>query len=79
MLIHDAVLEFLICGNTRVIASSFNTAMERLNKRDKQTRKSGYETQFEVSSYGIIITDQSFSIIQTCAIILGTRSGFTQA
>lgn len=50
MLIHDAVLEFLICGNTRIIASSFNKAKDHLNKCNKQTGKSGYETQFEVSS-----------------------------
>ena len=50
MLIHDAVLEFLICGNTRVIASSFNVAMDSLNKCDKQTGKTGYEIQFEVRS-----------------------------
>ena len=50
MLIHDAVLEFLICGNTRIIASSFNAAMDHLSKCNKQTGKSGYETQFEVNS-----------------------------
>lgn len=49
MLIHDAVLEFLICGNTRIMASNFSTTMENLNKLNKQTGKSGYETQFEVS------------------------------
>ena len=49
MLIHDAVLEFLICGNTRIMASNFSKAMENLKKRNKQTGKSGYETQFEVS------------------------------
>lgn len=49
MLIHDAVLEFLICGNTRIMASGFSTAMDNLNKCNKQTGKSGYETQFEVS------------------------------
>ena len=29
---------------------SFNTAIENLKKCNKQTGKSGYETQFEVSS-----------------------------
>lgn len=49
MLIHDAVLEFLICGKTRIMASGFSTAMDNLNKINRQTGKSGYETQFEVS------------------------------
>lgn len=48
MLIHDAVLESLICGNTRVIASSFSKAMDQLYQVNKETGKSGYETQFEV-------------------------------
>ena len=49
MLIHDAVLEFLICGKTRIMASGFSTAMDNLNKINRQTGKSGYVTQFEVS------------------------------
>ena len=48
MLIHDAVLESLICGNTRVIASSFSTAMDQLSQVSKLTGKTGYEIQFEV-------------------------------
>lgn len=55
MLIHDAVLESLICGNTRVMASSFSMAMDNLCQLNQQTGKSGYEMQFEVSLIHVAI------------------------
>ena len=58
MLIHDAVLESLICRNTRVMASNFHRAVEQLSQLDGQTGKSGYETQFEVSFSVHVYFDQ---------------------
>ena len=46
--IHDAVLEWLICGDTKISAGEMKRAMERLAQRDIQTEENGYDTQFKV-------------------------------
>ena len=48
-LIHDAVLEAVICGDTHIDTSDLRKAMDRLTKNDKNhSGKSGFEKQFEV-------------------------------
>jgi hypothetical protein len=74
MLIHDAILEFLICGNTRIMASGFSTAMDNLNKCNKQTGKSGYETQFEVS----LSLQTEINCYTIVPLYLGVGTGFTK-
>ena len=46
--IHDAVLEWLICGDTKIPAGEMKRAMERLSQKEAQTGQSGYDTQFKV-------------------------------
>jgi len=48
VLIHDAVLESLMCGNTQIPAASIKKALVRLSNVVPDTNRSGYETQFNV-------------------------------
>ena len=50
--IHDAALEFLICGETQIPASDLRLTVEKLSQTDKKTGKSEYETEFHVSMFG---------------------------
>ena len=44
--VHDAVLEALICGDTRIPASDLHQAIQRLNEANE--RNTGFERQFQV-------------------------------
>ena len=47
--IHDAVLEALICGDTRIPASDLRQLVERLTLTDEENGgKTGFEQQFQV-------------------------------
>ena len=46
--IHDAVLEWLICGDTKIPAGEMKRAMERLLQKEIHTGENGYDTQFKV-------------------------------
>ena len=46
--IHDAVLESLTCGDTQIPASGLAGAIEKLKQKDKETGRTGFETQFHV-------------------------------
>ena len=47
--IHDAVLEALICGDTRIPASDLRQVVESLTQRDEENGgKTGFEQQFQV-------------------------------
>ena len=46
--IHDAVLESLTCGDTQIPASGLSGAIEKLKEKDRETGKTGFETQFHV-------------------------------
>ena len=48
MFIHDVVLESLTCGNTQIDANNLTSTVARLGKKDEQTGKTGFETQFNV-------------------------------
>ena len=48
MFIHDAVLESLTCGDTQIPASGLSGAIEKLKEKDRETGKTGFETQFHV-------------------------------
>ena len=47
--IHDAVLESLTCGDTQIPASGLSGAIKKLKQKDRETGKTGFETQFHVS------------------------------
>ena len=42
------MLEWLICGDTKIPAGEMKRAMERLFQTEIQTGQNGYETQFKV-------------------------------
>ena len=46
--IHDAVLESLICGDTQIPASGLSSAIEKLKEKDRESGRTGFETQFHV-------------------------------
>ena len=50
--VHDAVLEALICGDTRIPASELHQAVQRLKQKDEANEgKTGFEQQFEVNNF----------------------------
>ena len=49
--IHDAVLESLTCGDTQIPASGLSSAIKKLKEKDRVTGRTGFETQFHVSSF----------------------------
>ncbi len=48
MLLHDAVLESLTCGDTQISASNLIIAMNRLGKVQPTLLATGYEHEFKV-------------------------------
>ena len=48
--IHDAILEAMTCGDTRIPASDLRQVVENLTQTDEENeRKTGFEQQFEVN------------------------------
>ena len=45
---HDAVLESLTCGETQIPASELSGAIEKLKEKDRESGRTGFETQFHV-------------------------------
>jgi hypothetical protein len=56
--IHDAVLEALLCGDTRIPAFDLQRAVERLTQTEEEENggKTGFEQQFEVNYNSVPIT-----------------------
>ncbi len=53
--IHDAVMESLLCGDTRIPAFDLQRAVERLAQtEDENGGKTGFEQQFEVNQFKAI-------------------------
>lgn len=48
--IHDAVLEWIICGDTQVPAGEMKRAMKRMAEKNKETGKTAFEKQFQVGT-----------------------------
>ena len=49
MLIHDALNDYIICGDTSVVAYQLRMAIRDLDK--EEDGQSGFERQFEVRTY----------------------------
>ncbi len=49
MLLHDAVLEFLICGNTQIQANNLYTAVKKLGDSNPSSKTTGFEQEFKVN------------------------------
>ena len=47
--IHDAVLEYLICGNTQIPTPDLNEALHCLQQCDECKQSTGFGIQFQVS------------------------------
>ena len=51
MFIHDAILEYLTCGDTQINAADLRTAIADLNIQDELSGITGFQNQFAVSAY----------------------------
>ena len=56
--IHDAILESVTCGDTQIGASNLRMAIQKLHKRNPQTGKTGFESQFHVSGVDSKVVNQ---------------------
>ena len=45
---HDAILEFLTCGDTQITPENFYAAISELNEEDPTHQCTGYQHQFNV-------------------------------
>ena len=48
MLIHDALCDYITCGDTSVPAHELKAAIATLMRVDKNTKMTGFQEQFEV-------------------------------
>ena len=65
--IHDAVLESLTCGDTQILASGLSGAIKKLKEKDRETGRTGFETQFHVCIPLILrefLKIQSFNVMR---------------
>eukprot|EP00731_Ephydatia_muelleri_P037068 Em0390g1a len=46
--LHDAIFEYVMCGNTQIKPSDINTLFNVLETKDSASKKSGLDLQFEV-------------------------------
>lgn len=49
MFVHDAVLDFLLCGVTEIEAEQLSSEIQRLEQKDQNTYLTGFELEFQVS------------------------------
>ena len=47
--VHDAVLEFVVCGDTQIVAADLRKVLSKLGRRKPHTQLTGYTLQFRVS------------------------------
>ena len=48
ILLHDAILESVMCGNTQMQVSDIHVSLNSLQTKDPVSNKTGLESQFEV-------------------------------
>ena len=67
--IHDAVLESLTCGDTQIPASGLTSAIEKLKQKDRETGRTGFDTQFHVSNpfkcLELVLCDRSKKVVHS--------------
>ena len=54
ILIHDAILEFIMCGNTQIAAGNFHKHIKKVIKCGPQTYLNEFENQFKVRTLDMI-------------------------
>lgn len=52
--IHDALDEFLTCGDNSIAVTNIRVAMVNLSKHGEGTLQTGYNTQFQVRRFNLI-------------------------
>ena len=52
MLIHDALCDYITCGDTSVPAHELKAAIATLKRVDKNTKMTGFQEQFDVRNIG---------------------------
>ena len=51
MFIHDALCDYITCGDTSVIAHKLRAAIAKLERVDQHTKSTNLQEQFAVSYY----------------------------
>ena len=51
MFIHDALADYITCGDTSILAQELSITMAEMCQIDKQTKKNRFIQQFEVGTY----------------------------
>ena len=54
--IHDALADYITCGNTSIIAQELLRSITEMTKVDQQTKKDGFTQQFQVITFGLHCT-----------------------
>ena len=52
--VHDAVLEFVVCGDTQIVAADLRKVLSKLGRRNPHTQLTGYTLQFRVSHFSFL-------------------------
>ena len=48
-LVHDAVLETILCGFTEIVAENLSVEVERLEQKERDKSFTGFEIEYKVS------------------------------
>ena len=67
VLIHDALCDYITCGDTSVPAHELKAAIATLKRVDKNTKMTGFQEQFEVRNSSQEVF-QEF-LLNECAIL----------
>ena len=54
MLVHDAIIEKVICGDNSIHVKTLHTQMKTLEQNIGKSNKTGYENQFTVCVFAYI-------------------------
>ena len=58
--IHDALCDYLTCGDTSILAHQLRGEIRDMDKVDNDTRMSGFESQFKVQSMEMLSVHITF-------------------
>ena len=67
MLIHDALCDYITCGDTSVPAHELKAAIVTLTRVDKNTKMTGFQEQFEVRNIDQQVYHEC--LLNECAIL----------
>ena len=55
MFIHDALCDYITCGDTSVPAHGLKAVIATLERGDQSTGRTGFQEQFAVSIYALTV------------------------